>query len=310
MNIKKLKKVKTFGPQICYLEWKARNHDPASTKRMNKKVSQYVEHFYEPLINKYQNEFNDYSLKDKITITNDCPIWFFWWQGIDSKTPIVVKESLKSIKFFKEQHQVIVLSKKNIYDYVDLDPIIIKNIKTGNISLTHFSDVLRTELLYQYGGIWIDATVLLSAPLPEKIYEFPFYTIKHGLYSDWHVCEGKWSTFFMASCPHSFLFSFVRDAFLEYLKKYDIFIQYLLFDFIIAQGYHHIDTVQQEIDQVPENNTNVFFLGNHGCDEYEPNVFENLKTTIFKASYKQKFEKTTKNKKMTNFGYICDLSDR
>ena len=32
----------------------------------------------------------------------------------------------------------------------------------GKISIANYSDVIRMALLYQYGGYWIDSTVLLS----------------------------------------------------------------------------------------------------------------------------------------------------
>ncbi len=39
---------------------------------------------------------------------------------------------------------------------------IVSKWKSNVISDTHFSDIIRTELLIKYGGTWIDSTVYVN----------------------------------------------------------------------------------------------------------------------------------------------------
>lgn len=105
-----------------------------------------------------------------ITRNESHIIFTSWLQGYDVAPPIVQK-CLDSIKQFSGSNTVINITKKNLKEYVDIPSIIINKWKLGQISNAHFSDLLRVALLDKYGGIWIDATVMLFAPIPEYITE-------------------------------------------------------------------------------------------------------------------------------------------
>lgn len=47
--------------------------------------------------------------------------------------------------------------------------------ESGRIPLAHFSDILRFALLATHGGIWLDATILLTGSLPSYIFENGFF---------------------------------------------------------------------------------------------------------------------------------------
>ena len=53
-------------------------------------------------------------------------------------------------------------------DYVTFTDEIINKFNSGKIDYTHMSDILRAELLYRYGGMWIDATYLVTQKICEK----------------------------------------------------------------------------------------------------------------------------------------------
>lgn len=44
----------------------------------------------------------------------------------------------------------------------------------------HFADICRVELLYRHGGLWMDATCFLDAPLPEWLWEADFFVYQGG----------------------------------------------------------------------------------------------------------------------------------
>lgn len=76
---------------------------------------------------------------------NDGPIWFFWWQG-ERKMPRIVYQCYKSLLKNKGNRQVILITQKNYYKYTDISSNIIDLVNQGNITLTHFSDILRFNL--------------------------------------------------------------------------------------------------------------------------------------------------------------------
>ena len=70
--------------------------------------------------------------------------------------------------------------------------------KDGNFTTTHFSDLLRLELLYMYGGCWIDATVYCSEKIPTYMLESQFFMFKTSVVStsvlkgsSWWICARK-----------------------------------------------------------------------------------------------------------------------
>lgn len=111
-------------------------------------------------------------------------IWQCWLQG-EEQAPQIVKDCIASVRHFKRPNQQhIVITAKNYEQYVSLPSCIIAKWHSGIISNTHFSDLLRIHLLHQYGGYWIDATCLLTAPIPQEITEEPLFMFhSHGEFS-------------------------------------------------------------------------------------------------------------------------------
>ena len=86
-------------------------------------------------------------------------IWWCWLQGLD-QAPEVVQACYRSLK--KLNRKIIVITEENMMDYVSFPDWIVRARQEGRINRTHFSDLLRLELLTTRGGTWIDATVLCT----------------------------------------------------------------------------------------------------------------------------------------------------
>jgi len=96
-------------------------------------------------------------------------IWVCWLQG-EASAPSLVARCIASIRKFKQESQeVVVITEENYTDYLDLPKAIIEKRKRGIITNAHFSDILRIHLLACYGGCWLDATCLLTSPVPAEI---------------------------------------------------------------------------------------------------------------------------------------------
>lgn len=92
-------------------------------------------------------------------------IWMYWETG---DKPIIIEKCIERVKLLNPDSQVNVLSKENISDYLPME-YVQKLYHNPNITPTHRSDVIRLKLLYDYGGIWLDASVLVNVSFDEII---------------------------------------------------------------------------------------------------------------------------------------------
>ena len=104
----------------------------------------------------------------KVDIPNSQIIWQYW-ESKDGSIPPLVQACLNSVDKFKGNRTRIILTYDKLKDYIDLPQKIYELKENGKMNLAHFVDIVRTALLIQYGGIWIDSTVLLTEELPDFV---------------------------------------------------------------------------------------------------------------------------------------------
>lgn len=117
----------------------------------------------EVLISKYHNNPPAFAIMAKKDLGTDNIIWQYWAQGYDD-VPRIVGECLDSVEKWTDGYLIVRLSDQNIHEYLDIPDFVEK--KRSHFSIAHFSDLLRLMLLQAYGGIWIDATILLLDSIP------------------------------------------------------------------------------------------------------------------------------------------------
>lgn len=90
-------------------------------------------------------------------------VWFMWLQGFHD-APAIVKSCFTSWKQHNPSWQIEFIDASNLYDYLPthtLQELLIKS----DITAASFSDLVRLELLHEYGGVWADSTLLCQKPL-------------------------------------------------------------------------------------------------------------------------------------------------
>lgn len=268
---------------------------------------EYLRKNYSKVIMKYKNV--DYTmLNDKIS--EDSDIWLFWWQG-ENNFPYPINLCVESIRKHAGKHKVVLITKENYKQYVNLPGYIIKKFEMGIISVASFSDILRFELLYKYGGIWLDSTYFFTGELSKEIYNNNFYSISNPNGRNWVITKDIWSISFMAMTKKHIIASYMCDFYKEYWKKENVNIAYLLSDCFISIAYEDIPTFKKIIDSVPANNVGVFdLLGpirNKLCTQSD---FVKLmgNTYIHKLTYKEKYVAEVSGKK-TYFGRLIEYKN-
>ena len=81
--------------------------------------------------------------------------------------PEIARICLASIRKHSNGHNVTILTEDNYSRFVNISSSTKSLYESGKIKPAHFADLIRINLLAQRGGVWLDATILLTAPLPE-----------------------------------------------------------------------------------------------------------------------------------------------
>ena len=157
-----------------------------------------------------------------------CIVWQYWAQGL-AHCPDIVRQSIQSVdEFLPQGYTHIVITAESLQQYIDL-PAYIREAKEKNaISVTHFSDILRVWLLDKYGGIWIDATCLLTATIPDEILQKPFFC---------YLAQGEFAYTYIQSCfikaeAHHPLIHRMCQTLERYWQEEGAVIHYFTFHFI------------------------------------------------------------------------------
>lgn len=188
-------------------------------------------------------------------------IWTLWWQG-EEQAPDVVKLCFDSMRKHANGAKLVILDQQNIRNYIRLPRNIEEKFVDGGISITHLSDIIRFELLYQHGGLWLDSTIFISEDIPKEIFDYEFYSIKNGTGGDYkNIAKERWTVFLIAGKPGNDVAKGVLSCLYSYWNKYDRLVCYFLTDFSINNTYNTNPIAKKIIDEIPNYNGNVFQEG-------------------------------------------------
>ena len=161
-------------------------------------------------------------------------VFTLWLQGSEQAPP-VIRCCLDSIRRYAGA-ELVVLDGKTVFDWITLSDHVVQLWKTGKMRAAHFADICRVELLYRYGGVWMDATSYLDAPLPEWLWEADFFVYKGG-----EVGLGAYAGIqncFIRAAKDAYLVKVWREAVLAYWaaedSAMDYFVHQLLFSLAVA----------------------------------------------------------------------------
>lgn len=253
--------------------------------------------------------------KEGETKKEKIPVWICWWQGIEN-APEYVKLCVESVKnnIPSTHTQLHLISLENVLEYVQFPDHIIKKFNEGKITLTHLSDILRAELLFRYGGMWIDATYYVQNPLPVELFTGnPIFTQKtEKPLWEADIVQGRWAGNLLKGPAGFVLFQFMTEAFCEYWKKNDSMIDYYLIDYIIAVAYENLPAVKEALDSCAYNNQKVFELHNRINEPFDQHVFDMITsdTQFFKLRSNSNYNKITATGKETFYGYLVRMSGK
>ena len=159
-------------------------------------------------------------------------VFSLWLQG-EEQAPPLVKACLASIRR-NAGAEVVVLDERSLADWIDLPDYVVRKWKEGKMKPAHFADICRLELLYRHGGVWMDGTDYLDAPLPDWLWEAGFFVYQggdrlRGAYSGIQNC-------FIRAAKGSYLLKVWREAVLAYWEKEDSAVDYFMHQMLLGSA--------------------------------------------------------------------------
>ena len=247
------------------------------------KTKQKLEKKYKWKLEEFDKAYTEKEHKSSDTI------WMCWFQGMDN-APDLVKKCYQSVVKNNPDKKVIVITEKNISDYVTFPEYIVTKWKQGVITHTHMTDLLRLELLITYGGLWLDATVLCTGIAPEYFFDsdlFFFQTLKPG--RDGHA--SYISSWLMEAKTNNKILMATRELCYEYWKTNNT-----MWDYFLLHDFMSIVLEKYEEDWkkiIPRDNATPHILLLRLFDQYDEKMWATIKsqTQFHKLTYKFSEEK-------------------
>lgn len=157
-------------------------------------------------------------------------VFSYWGQGFN-QAPAVVQACRRELLRHHRPEDARLLDSRDFQYYVDLPPGLAAHI---GVNKAHFSDVLRVALLAKWGGIWSDATCLVTENLPSR---FGALVGTSGFFAFPNGNDGVMSNWFLASAPGNYVVCMMKHALLAYWEHHDRAVHYLFFHQIFRTLY-------------------------------------------------------------------------
>jgi hypothetical protein len=214
-------------------------------------------------------------------------LWVCWLQGLD-EAPAIVQACVSSMKRHITDRKLILITSENYKDYISIPKDIEDMYHSGIISNTHFSDIIRFELLANHGGLWMDATVFCTGNIPNAIYENEFFAYQFSPYTSAMGSDPRLiSNWFLYAKKHCVLVEDTLDVLYSVWRKEKRMINYFMFHLV----FHFVTEIYPELwSQVPYYTNCASPLCTYLNQAYDEKTFQRITTLspIHKLSYKVK----------------------
>lgn len=246
-----------------------------------------LEHDFASIIDKYRNV-----PEPEAYIPNET-IWTLWWQGVEAAPPLV-KACIRQMQ--EQGRKVIIITKDNYSEYVTVPEYILDKQRKGYMSLAHLSDVIRYTLLTMYGGLWLDSTIFIAGPIPERAFKDRLFTLHTRYAKNPYVQHNLYHIFVFGTCRKEKLVSFITEMFHAYWKEKDTIIDYLMLDYLVMLAYRNFPDIRNEIDSLTYTSERLYDLVGMLNKPYQEEEFGKLKAecTFSKLNWHPKYKTEVK----------------
>lgn len=235
------------------------------------------------------------------------PIWVCWWQG-EAEMPEMVQGCIKSLRRnIPNNSTIILITIDNCFEYVTFTDTVIDKFNRGIISYTHLSDILRAELLYRYGGLWIDATYYVSNEIPENLFNRELYSIafEEPLWG-MDIMKGRWTLSLLEAVKNNPAIQFLMEGLWIYWESANELVDYFTVDYVFDTGYSFFDDIRKMVDNIAKSSAAVYELQlkmNQRIDLQDKDWL-NKASLFYKLNRRNEYNRYNTFGDVTFFGYM------
>lgn len=301
--------VRNFGWHVAWEIFLDGMIPPGKSERYVRTVESYVDKFMEPIAERYSSfDYAAYQESLSSRAEQKIPVWVCWWQGAESMPELVRMCNKRLRDTIPPQAELHIITEDNYKDYVEIPGHISEKFEKRAINMIEMSDILRAALLSRYGGFWIDSTVFIIDGFPMDYITHEFYAQRMYDPVKWkrEACKGRWSGFLISGTAGHPIFLILRDAFYAWWESHDCVVDYVILDYFLLAAYKKIPFIRQIIDEMPNNNEDVFEMYKVLDQPYSEELWERLtsRTELHKLTYKVRLIKETPEGKETLYGHL------
>ena len=181
------------------------------------------------------------------------------------------------------------------------------------MTLTFFSDVLRFSLLAENGGLWLDASIMVTRPINyREIMAREFFTIrlKKDPANRRIITRGRWSIPVIGvSRKGEKLVCLTRNSLYKYWREEKNVIHYFLTDYLIELIFQRESDLKEKLEGIPFEHQGIldfFPVANMPADCAEV-LSRNLENTaFFYLPWRNTYEIRTEDGQLTLYGSVCE----
>lgn len=176
----------------------------------------------EPVINLHKNyaETLIESFECLDNFEGKTPVWFCFLPG-ENEMPEIVRLCLNNVKnnILESQETLRFITLENCLEYVGFSSTVIQKFNSGILDMVQLTELLRAELLYRYGGRWVDADLFISV---SALQVSPVTVKESSLFR--FLLESLWYYYEMEDSPtdekmSEDIFALAKQEFPEYCLK-------------------------------------------------------------------------------------------
>jgi len=270
-----------------------------SREKRRKIRTSYLVKTADNYLQKYLPKSGEIPEQEVVNNDKNEKIFSIWLQG-EKDAPDIIKSCFRSIRKHCKQ-ELIVLDEKTLFDYITLPDVIVQKYKDGKIHQAHFADICRVELLYRYGGIWLDATAFVTEPIPQNIINSDFFMFLVN--PDWDFGYSFVQNCFIRARKGSYLLAAWRAMIFSYWMHENAELDYYLHQLSFRTLVLHDNRAKKYFEQMPhvlQDGTHMLWWG------YKDKPFDE---TLFKKIIKDAFFQKTTYKGLDNIipGSFADV---
>ncbi|MBR1404380.1 MAG: hypothetical protein IJ558_09385 [Treponema sp.] len=157
-------------------------------------------------------------------------LWWCWLQGEENAPPLC-RACLNSLRRNMSGYEIRIVTEKNMWDLISVPGFIRKKYEKGIIPRTQFSDLLRTCLVLEHGGIWVDSTVLCTGNIPPVQFDKHLFIYQNYKRGDESICLSTW---LIAACSNEPGLALTRELLLEYWRRNNSLCHYFIYHFFFT----------------------------------------------------------------------------